>query len=151
MAGFPHLTDGGLKFGLRFRAGGLSMKVLAVAVLVAGISLSGVAQQNNEFKVKRSAPEKAAKKTAVPVGKSANVGTSAAANSKDLQTLERQTAKSSAPHAAGTKIPKTAAVKPIKDKPNPPIKVGGAGNGGGLNHQNPNPYKGRLKQKYAHQ
>lgn len=130
------------------------MKVLAVAALVAGITLSGVAQEKNALRVKPSAPDKAPKKAAVPVGKSAGVGTSSAAssNSKDLQTIERQTARSSAPHAAGAKTPKSAAVKPIKDKPNPPIKLGsGASNGAGLNHQGTNPYKGRLKQKYARQ
>ena len=127
------------------------MKVLALAVIVAGISLSGMAQEKSPFRVKHSAPEKPAK-AVVPAGKSATVGTSSAANSKDLQTLERQTARSSSsPHATGTKMPKTAAVKPIKDKSNPPIKVGSAGNGGGLTHQGSNPYKGRLKQKYARQ
>jgi hypothetical protein len=126
------------------------MKVLAVAIIVAGMSLIGMAQEK-PFKAKHSAPEKAAKTTPVPVGKSATVGTSSAANSKDLQTLERQTARSSAPHATGTKTPKTAAVKPIKDKSDPPIKVGTAGNASGLNHQSSNPYKGRLKQKYNRQ
>jgi hypothetical protein len=128
------------------------MKVLAVAIIVAGLSLSGLAQEKSAFKAKHSAPEKPAKAAPVPVGKSATVGTSSAGNAKDLQTLERQTAKSSgAPHATGTKMPRTAAVKPIKDKSNPPIKVGSAGNGGGLNHQSANPYKGRLKQKYNRQ
>ena len=127
------------------------MKILTVAIIVTGMSLSGVAQEKNALKTKHSAPEKAAKATPLPIGKSANVGTSSAANSKDLQTLERQTAKSSAaPHAAGTKPPKTAAVKPIKDKSDPPIKVGNA-SANGLTHQSSNRYKGRLKQKYTHQ
>lgn len=125
------------------------MKSLALAVVIACISVSGMAQEKNAFRVKPSAPDKTARKTAVPAGKSATVGTSAAANSKDLQTLEHQTARSSAPHAARTKMPKAAAVKPIKDKPTPPIKVGGANNGGTLNHQSSNPYRGRLKQKYG--
>ncbi len=132
----------------------MSMKSVAVAVLVAGISLSGMAQEKDAFKVKHYAPDKAAKRTALPIGKSATAGTSAAANSKELQTLERQTAKNSAFHPTGTKMSKTVAVKPIKDKPNPPIKVGGGGNGGNganLNRQSSNPYKGRLKQKYNHQ
>ncbi len=128
------------------------MKVLAVAILIAGMSLNGMAQETNTYKSKHPAPGKAAKPAPVPVGKSATVGTSSANNSKDLQTLERQTARTSvAPHTAGTKMPKTAAVKPIKDKSDPPIKVGNAGNANGLNHQSSNPYKGRLKQKYNRQ
>ena len=128
------------------------MKLLAVAIVVAGISLSGIAQEKSTFRAKHSPPEKAAKPIPLPAGKSATVGTSAAANSKDLQTLERQTAKSSgAPHATGTKMPKTAGVKPIRDKSDPPIKVGSTGNASGLNHQGANPYKGRLKQKYNRQ
>lgn len=128
------------------------MKVFAVALVVAGISLNGMAQESNAFKVKHSAPDKAARTTVAPIGKSATMGTSAAANSKDLQSLERQTAKSSAaPHVRGTKMPKSAAVQPIRDKSSPPIKVGGAGNSAGLIRQNPNPYKGRLKQKYSRQ
>lgn len=126
------------------------MRVLAVAVLTAGLCLSGVAQQNNTFKVKPSPSDKPAKKSSMPVGKSSTVGTSAAANSKDLQTLERQSAHSSAAHATGK--PKTAAVKPLKESSSPPIKVGGTNGGGGAQiHQSANPYKGRLKQKYSHQ
>lgn len=127
---------------------------LAVVVVVIGVCLSSMAQEKDAFRVKRTTPEKAAKRTPMPVGKAATGGTSSAANAKDLQTLEHQTARSSAPHAAGTKMPKSAGVKPIKDKPNPPIKLGGGGgasNAGGLNRQSSNPYKGRLKQKYGHQ
>ena len=73
---------------------GLKMRFsLAVAIVLAGISVSGLAQET--FKVKRSAPEKAPRKSA-PVGKTASPVASNG-TSKELQTLERQTAKSSAP------------------------------------------------------
>lgn len=121
---------------------------LAVAVVLAGISVSGLAQQT--FKAKRSAPEKAARKSA-PVGKTASPVASNS-TSKELQTLERQTAKTSASsRSAGKRTPGTgSALKPAKDKSNPPINFGGSGGkGGGTSNQGSNPYKGRLKQKHA--
>ena len=69
---------------------------LAVAVVLAGISVSGLAQQNNTIKVKPAAPEKPPRST-VPVGKTTGAASSSSANSKDLQTLERQTARSAGP------------------------------------------------------
>ena len=129
---------------------------LAVAAALVGISVSGWAQQNNTFKVKPSHAEKAPKKSApVPIGKTASPATASGANAKDLQALEQQTAKSSAPsRSAGKKTPRTAsALKPVKDKPNPPINFGAAGGGksAGTTNQGSNPYKGRLKQKHVRQ
>jgi len=121
---------------------------LAVAVVVAGISVSGLAQQT--FKVKRSAPEKAARKSA-PVGKTASPVASNS-SSKELQTLERQTAKTSASsRSTGKRTGTGSALKPVRDKSNPPINFGGTGGGkgGGTSNQGSNPYKGRLKQKHA--
>jgi hypothetical protein len=121
---------------------------LAVAVVVAGISVSGLAQQT--FKVKRSAPEKAERKSA-PVGKTASPVASNS-SSKELQTLERQTAKASASsRSAGKRTGTGSGLKPVKDKSNPPISFGGTGGGkgGGTTNQGSNPYKGRLKQKHA--
>ena len=122
---------------------------LAVAVVLAAISVSALAQQT--FKAKHSAPEKAPRKSA-PIGKTASpVATNA--TSKDLQNLERQSAKASASRSAGKKTPGTgSALKPVKDKSNPPINFGGSGGGGksgGTSNQGANPYKGRLKQKHA--
>ena len=131
---------------------GLKMRFsLAVAVVLLGISVSGLAQQNNTIKVKRSAPEKAARKSA-PVGKTASPIASSS-TSKELQNLERQTAKTSASsRSAGKRTPGAGSgLKPVKDKSNPPINFGGTGGGkgGGTSNQGSNPYKGRLKQKHA--
>jgi len=127
----------------------------AFAVVLVGISVSGWAQQNKTFKVKPSGTEKAPKSSAsLPRGKAAGPATSSSANAKDLQNLEHQTAKSSAPsRAAVKKTPGTGpALKPVKDKPNPPINFGAAGGkSAGAANQGANPYKGRLKQKHSHQ
>src|ERR1700674_1134037 len=155
MAGCVHLKikTGSSKLPERIPGRGLKKMrfSLAVAVVVAGISVSGLAQQT--FKVKRSAPEKAARKSA-PVGKTASPIASSS-TSKELQTLERQTAKTSASsRSAGKRTPGAGSgLKPVKDKSNPPINFGGSGGGGGkgggTSNQGSNPYKGRLKQKHA--
>ena len=130
---------------------------LAVAVVLVGISVSGLAQQKNTSqkntsKVKHSAPEKAPKKSA-PMSTTASPATASAANSKELQSLERQSAKGSAPsRPVKKKTPVTSAgLKPLKDKTNPPINFGGTGGGknAGMTNQGPNPYKGRLRQKHS--
>jgi hypothetical protein len=150
MAGCVHLKIVGSKLPEHIPGRELKMRFsLAVAIVLAGISVSGLAQQT--FKVKRSAPEKAPRKSA-PIGKTA---TPVASNgtSKELQTLERQTAKTSASsRSVGKKTPGTGSgLKPVKDKSNPPINFGGTGGGkgGGTGNQGSNPYKGRLKQKHA--
>jgi len=125
---------------------------LAVAVVLVGISVSGLAQQKNTSKVKHSAPEKAPKKSA-PMSTTASPATASAANSKELQSLERQSAKGSAPsRPVKKKTPVTSAgLKPVTNKPNPPINFGGTGGGknAGMTNQGPNPYKGRLRQKHS--
>jgi hypothetical protein len=125
---------------------------LAVAVVLVGISVSGLAQQNKTFKGKHSAPEKATKKSA-PISTTASPATASAANSKELQSLEHQSAKGSAPsRPVKKKTPVTSAgLKPLKDKTNPPINFGGTGGGknAGMTNQGPNPYKGRLRQKHS--
>ena len=85
-------------------------------------------------------------------GSVAGAGTASASNSKDLQAVERETAKTPASsRSAGKKT--GAALKPVKDKPNPPINFGGNGGakGPGTVSQGSNPYKGRVKQKHSHQ
>jgi len=127
---------------------------LAVAVVVVGMSVIGLAQQSGTFKVKKTPPEKAPKST-VPIGKTPKVASSSTASTKELQAIERQTAKTTAPHrAATTKTPaKASTLKPVKDKPNPPINFSGTSGGKGArtSNQGSNPYKGRLRQKHSHQ
>src|ERR1700722_11191646 len=126
--------------------------LLAAAVLLMGISVSGLAQQTSTFKVKRSAPAKEKKSAPIAVGKTTGAGTASASNSKDLQAVERETAKTPASSRSARK--KTcAALQPGKDKPNPPINFGGNGGakGPGTVSQGSNPYKGRVKQKHSHQ
>jgi len=127
------------------------MRSLAVAVVVAGLCFSGIAQEKSPFKVKHSPSDKPAKKSAAPMPKIASAGTSASTNAKDLQTLERQSSRNPSAHQAGAKVPKTAAVKPLKESKSTPIQVGGTAKGGSQIRQPANPYKGRLKQKYSHQ
>jgi len=149
MAGCVHLRIDSSKLPERIPGRGLKMRFsFAVAIVLAGISVSGLAQQT--FKAKRSAPEKAARKSA-PVGKTASPVASNA-TSKQLQTLERETAKTSASSRSAAKKTGTGStLKPIKDKSNPPINFGGSGVGksAGTGGQSANPYKGRLKQKHA--
>jgi hypothetical protein len=122
---------------------------LAVAVVLVFFSMSGFAQQNNTFRVKKSPPEKAPKQAA-PIGKAAG-GDASSANAKDLQSLERETAKSSGPSPSAAKG--TLPLKPIKDQANPPINFGGTGGGKktvGMINQGSDPYRGRLREKYSH-
>ena len=148
MAARVRLRTGGSRFRSRgSRIRGLKMRFsLAVAVVLAGIGVSGLAQENNTFKVKRAAPEKAAKPISAPIGKTASP------NSKDLQDLERQTAKASAPpRSAGQRT--APALKPVKDKPNPPINFGETGGGKTPRMTNPgaNTQKTRVRQKHTGQ
>lgn len=126
---------------------------LAVAVVLVSFSLSGWAQQKNQFKVKPSAPEKTSKKSSVPLAKTTTgPAATSSANSKDLNALEHQTAKTLKPSQSAAK--KTPPVKMEKDKANPPINVAGGrggGKGSGTVTQSANPYKGRLRQKHSHQ
>lgn len=120
---------------------------LAVAIALISISLSGWAQQDNTFKVKHAAT-KAPKKSA-PLGKAVANPTASTSASRDLEKLERQSAK---PAGTARAAGRTPALKPAKDRRNPPINFGGTGGGktAGAINQGPNPYKGRLRQKNGH-
>lgn len=123
----------------------------AVAIVLAGMSVTGWGQQKKAFKVKSSssAAEKAPR-SSVFVGKTGGSARASTANSKELQTLEKQAAKAPASSRAAGK--KTPALKTVKDKPNPPINLGSGGGGksGGTANRRSNPYAGRLKQKGGH-
>ena len=149
MAGCVHLMVSNLKYwsnGLLISRLKLSF---AIAVVLGVFCVVGSAQQANQFRVKKSPPEKAPAKIAV---NNKPTGTSAAdANAKDLHAVEHDTAKTAKPEAAGKKTP-GATFKPVKDKPNPPINFGGSSaKSPGTTNQGSNPYRGRLRQKHAHQ
>src|ERR1019366_7848844 len=97
---------------------------LSVAVVLVGMSLSGRAQQNT-FKVK-PAPTKAPK--SAPIGKTAASPTASTPASKELQNVERQSAKSPASaRSAGPRTGKGPALKPARNQRNPPIKLNASG------------------------
>jgi hypothetical protein len=121
---------------------------LAIGTLLVGINASGLAQQNGTFKVKPTPPEKPAKQSA-PIGKTGSATSASAANAKALKNTENLSGKGLG--AAKTPAQKPATLKPVKDKPNPPINFSGAsgGKGTGAAHQGSDPYRGRLRQKHA--
>jgi cytoskeletal protein RodZ len=150
MAAGVHLMASSSKSsGLGFRAGDQKEMRFswAVAIAVAGISVSGwaqQAQQKNTFKVKPSPPERSAKPSSTGV-KATGSGTASAASAKELQAAERQ---SKVPGSSRSAKKTGPALKPVKDKSNPPINFGASGGGkGGGAGQASNPYKGRLKTK----
>jgi hypothetical protein len=118
-----------------------------VVIVVVSLSFGGWAQQNSTFKVKKTPEDKPPR--SVPITKAAGPNASSA-NAKSLQSVEHE--KSVPAHSAAKKTG-TSTLKPVKDKPNPPINFGGTGGGKqvGMVNQGPNPYKGRLKQKHAQQ
>jgi hypothetical protein len=127
-----------------------SMRLLAIAALVLGITISGLAQKSNAFKVK-STPEKAPRQSA-PMGKTgASNNTATANNAKNLQAIERANTKVPAASRSGHKAAgkNATGLKPVKNQDkNPPINAGGgSGKGTGLISKGSNPMQGRLKQK----
>jgi hypothetical protein len=120
---------------------------LAVAVLAAGFSVSGFAQQA-PYKVKASHEDKPAKSSA-PVGKT-SVATASAENAKSLQNIEHQSGKGATPSRAAGKKP--AALKSVKDKPNPPMNFGTTSGvkSAGKATSGSSAYKGRVRQKGGH-
>jgi hypothetical protein len=124
---------------------------LAVALLSMGVC--AMAQQDSTFKVKHTEPKKSAQpaKSAAPVGNTGNSKPATTAASKDLQAVERQAAKPTTASAAHGKA--TPTVKPVKDQPNPPINFNGKTGrtkSAVTGPANPDPLKGRLKEKGAH-
>jgi hypothetical protein len=130
---------------------------LAAAIVLLGLIAGASAQSStynggSPYKVKRSAPQKPTKSSAVaPVGKSAGNGSASSTNAKNLQGIEHQTAKTSAQRPSGKKAPGSSAIKPVKEKSTPPMNFNGTGaKGTGTTNRAANPYKGRLKQKSSH-
>ncbi len=130
---------------------------LAVVVVVMGIGASGLAQMsqqtnnNGVLRVKPSPPEKAPRSIAPKMAKPA---TSSSANAKDLQTLEHQggrVAAATSRPSGTTKPAKASALKPVKDKPTPPINFTGTNINKTRPSQGSDPFKGRVRQKSYHQ
>jgi hypothetical protein len=129
------------------------MKFSVVAVILAGLSTGALAQSNTSstYKVKHSTAQKDPKShVIVPPTKPANTGSTQVSSTKDLQTLEHQTAKASAPpRAGGKKAAGARPIKPVKDKSTPPINFGGTTKRTGNTGHAANPYS-RVKQKGSH-
>jgi hypothetical protein len=135
---------------------------LAVAAMLMAGSMSGLAQKNNSYQAKPSDPLKVKQSAILPAGKKVGAGSASAANARDLQGVEQQSATphgasqsaaKSSSQAAGkagekkTKAGLTPAKDPTTDK-NPPMNFGaGGGKKPALSAQGPDPYKGRLRQK----
>jgi hypothetical protein len=121
---------------------------LSIGIVLVLIS-AGASAQNKSYKVKSSTTEKAPKSTVAVPEKMSGTGNSAA---KNLQSIERESAKSVAPSTA-KKTGTASTVKPIKEESNPPINFTGKSQAkqGGMINQGPNPYKGRLKEKGSQQ
>jgi hypothetical protein len=135
--------------GLRIQKSKLSLLWAIAVVGVLGVfCMAGSAQQADQFRVKKQPPEKAPRKIAI---NSKTAGASATdANAKDLRATEIASAKAVKPESSGKKT--GATFKPVKDKPNPPINFGGtSAKSPGTTNQGTNPYRGRLRQKHAHQ
>jgi hypothetical protein len=121
---------------------------LAVAVLAAGLSVSAFAQQA-PYKVKPSHEDKPAKSSA-PVGKTGGATTASAENAKSLQSIEHQSGRGAGSSKTASKKPAT--LKPVKDKPNPPMNFGttaGVKNAG-KSTSGSSAYKGRVRSKGGH-
>ena len=126
--------------------------IVLLGLCVGAFAQSGAYNNSSPYKVKRSTPQKAPKSSVVvPVGKSTGTGSASSTNAKDLQGIEHQTAKTSAQRSGGKKAPGSAAIKPLKEKPAPPINFNGTGaKSAGTTNRAANPYGGRLKRKSSH-
>jgi hypothetical protein len=123
------------------------LKTFALVSIVVGLAALDQAQQNGTYKVK-STPSDKVKKPA-PIGKvGGTAATASSANARDLQSVERENAKAAAGPKAGGKKNATA-LKPVKDKPNPPINFGGTATKAQTQGRATDPSKGRLREKHA--
>jgi hypothetical protein len=124
------------------------MRLLAaVAVVLVGLSASGVAQTNSNSKGTNSSKSSTRPpKSTVPM--KAGNGGNTSGNAKNLQSIEHETAKTAGKSEKSQRAPKPVALKPEKgSNSNAPINFGGKSGGGIGTTKTGNPYKGRLKQK----
>jgi uncharacterized protein HemX len=121
------------------------MKFLLVFAVIVGTSVCGLAQQNNNlYKLKHPAPQKQTK--SAPITVPPNTG---AASARNLQNIERESGKPATTAAKPTAKASAVKIKPVQDKPTPPINFAGSGGAKkpGVITQSSNPLQGRLKQK----
>ena len=128
--------------------------ILGVVLALATSAAFAQQPQTSHVKKYRSQTTKKSSNLA-PMPKAPNATADAA---KDLHRIEQQSAKPLTIKPAGTKAGAgSAAFKPERPKPTPPITAtnsGGMGTnmkGTGAINQGKNPYKGRLRQKGTHQ
>jgi hypothetical protein len=120
---------------------------LLVTVVIAGISLCAMAQDDaKEVRAKpgHSGAEMLLKTTPAPEAKAS----SSMNTSKELTSVERQTARANASQQHTPKK-QALALKPEKEDRNPAINIAGSGSRktAATGGQSANPYRGRLKQK----
>ena len=122
--------------------------LLTVAVLV-GLSAAGAAQEKpKQFKTKSSANSKVdTTPRSTAAIKAPGGATTTSATSKELRSVEREHTKAVGSAHAPKKAPRTAALKPTRERHNPAMNFGGKSGGTGGGTRRPDPYKGRLKQK----
>lgn len=123
--------------------------LLAVTAVLAGMTVIGTAQDLRPHQVRPTDVDNPPKSTPAPAVKGAGAA-NATATSKALRDIERETPKGIGSAHTGKKAPRAVALKPDKDKRNPPINLGGKGHAGGVGAANQtDSLKGRLKQKGA--
>jgi hypothetical protein len=127
---------------------GIKLALLGIAIGLAGL----VQAQSAPFRVKPSDVDATVKDPSKDLRETRTPGITprnhASPTSKNLQNIERETAKKT---PSGPK--KASAVKPVKDTPSPKINInGGSGQKAVVAQNRPasNPYKGRMKQKGTH-
>jgi len=119
--------------------------LLIMTAALLSLSVSGAAQQKT-FRVKPSSPEVKTGHKNVPADRVPATSTQTA---RDLKTLEHQTAKTVPVRTPKAPRKQSVALKPEKEKSNPPMNFGkGQGSASGVK-QGSNAYKGRLKQKHG--
>jgi len=122
--------------------------LLILTALLLTVCASGEAQSNKEFRVKPTSPEVKAGHKAVAADK---IAAPSKATARNLRDLERQSAKTKPIRRTQTQTRKqSVALKPQKQRANPPINFGKTQSKAGGVDQGSNPYKGRLRQKRGH-
>jgi len=123
------------------------------AFLIAFLALAGLAAaQSAPFRVKPSDVDSEVKDPskeikATRTSSATTPRSTPSSTAKDLQSIERQTAKAT----TSTPAKKTASFKPEKETPNPKINIKGSGESKGApTRVATNSLKGRLKQKGSH-